>query len=360
LILHNFKNSAHLMIGVREMLGKEQIEATHASISDTAEACVRRVIEYEHELLAERFGDPIDQQGQPAEFLALAYRKFGGREPNYHSDLDVVFFYTAAGETKRRLGGRRNTTSNQLFFNQLAQRVIQRINAPESGGRLYQLDGRLRPTGDEGLMAVTIDDFLKRFQQDVAPLWQRLALCKARSISGSRPLRKRTDQAIAKIIRETAWRRGMADEIRKMRYRVQETATEQNLKRGSGGTVDTEVIAQMLILKHAAQSPQILRQGTTESLQAIAAAGHLQEEQALILINGYRTLRRVEAYLRLMDTPARHELPPDKKSLQNLAFLMGESDPSMIIAQCQQTRKKNRQVFDQIFDSAAAPTAIET
>ncbi len=208
-------------------------------------------------------------------------------------------------------------------------------------------------------MAVTIDDFLKRFQQGVAPLWQRLALCKARAISGSRPLRKRTDQAISHIIRDTAWHRGMAGAIREMRYRVQETATDQNLKRGSGGTVDVEVVAQMLMLKHAAQSPQILLPGTTESLQAIAKAGHLPEQQALVLVNGYCTLRRVEAYLRLMDTPARHELPTDDASLRNLAFLMNEPDPAMIITQCQQARLNNRRIFDQVFDAAAAPTAIQ-
>ncbi len=75
LILRNFKNSAHLMIGVREMLGKEKIESTHASISDTAEACVRRVIEYEHALLADQFGDPVDHEGQGAEFLRTCLGK---------------------------------------------------------------------------------------------------------------------------------------------------------------------------------------------------------------------------------------------------------------------------------------------
>ena len=121
-----------------------------------------------------------------------------------------------------------------------------------------------------------------------------------------------------------------------------------------------EVIAQMLIVKHAAESPEILLPGTTESLTAIAKAGHLPEEQALALVAGYRTLRRVEAYLRLMNTPASHELPADEPAMRNLAFLMNEPDPEMIIAQCQQARQNNRRIFDQIFDSAAASTAMQT
>ncbi len=353
-ILHSFKNSAHLTIGVRDMLGKETLEATHQAIGDTAEACVRRMIEHEHEVLASQFGDPVDQDGKPAEALTLALGKLGGREPNYHSDLDAIFLYSADGETRRRVGGHRATLTNQLFFNQLTQRVISRINHSGSTGRLYELDSRLREPGEEGVWAMTIDEFLRRFRDGIAPLWQRLALCKARSISGSRTLRQSTDAAVAEIIIETPWRPSMANEMREMRQRMQQTARPENLKRGEGGTVDVEFISQMLTLKHAKQSPQIIQRGTTASLTALAEAGHLDEKHSLALIHGYRTLRRIEGNLRLMNTPARHELPEDGDSMKNLAFLMNEADPGMIVAQCQQTRKSNRSIFDQIFDQAAA------
>ncbi len=349
-ILHSFKNSAHLTIGVRDMLGKESIEATHAAIADTAEACIRRVIDHEQELLAEQYGDPISEQDEVSELVTLALGKLGGHEPNYHSDLDAIFLYSAEGETRRRVGGHRVTVRHQHFFNELAQRVVTRINRPGSSDRLYELDSRLRPTGEVGLMAVSIDEFLKQFRQDTALLWQRLALCKARAISGSPKLRRKTDEAVASVIRETRWHPRMATEIRELRQRMQQTASSENLKRAEGGTVDVEVVAQMLTLRHAGESPEIIRQGTTASLQAIAQAGYLSEVQSLELINGYRTLRRVEANLRLMNTPARHELPDDEASMRNLAFLMHESDPSMIVAQCQQARQNNRRLFNLVFD----------
>ena len=354
-ILHSFKNSAHLNIGVREMLGKETLEATHQAIGDTAEACVRRMIEHEQESLAGQFGDPVDSTGNPAELLTLGLGKLGGREPNYHSDLDAIFLYSAEGETRRRMGGHRATLANHVFFNQLTQRVITRINHSGPGGRLYELDSRLRDSAEEGVWAMTIEQFLNRFGEGTAPLWQRLALCKARSISGSRELRQRTDAAVAKVIVDTDWRPAMAGEIRELRERMQQTARPENLKRGEGGTVDVEFVAQMLTLRHAKQSPGIIRQGTTASLTALFESGHLDEQQSLILIGGYRTLRRIEASLRLMNTPARHELPEDPDLMKNLAFLMNESDPSMIEAQCQQSRQNIRTVFNQIFDQAAGP-----
>ena len=353
IILRLFKNSAHLMIGVRDILNMESIESTHAALSDTAEACLRRVIDHETEILASRFGDPVDQRGEPSEMVAIALGKFGGREPNYHSDLDVIFLYSALGETKRRVGGRRSTTTNHHFFNQLAQRVVAKVNESGENGRLYELDGRLRPTGDEGTLAVSIEAFLKRFRQGIAPLWQRLALCKARTVSGSRLLRNKTDAELASVIAETKWHNGMADEIREMRQRTEETAAPENLKRGSGGTVDVEVIAQMLTLKHAAEAPEIVHPGTIVSLKALAKAGFLPDEQALQLIHGYRTLRSVEARLRLLDTSARHELPTEDSAIQNLAFLLREPDPAMILAQTQQARISNRKLFDKIFDNAA-------
>ena len=353
-ILHSFKSSAHLMIGVREILRKETMEATHQAISDTAEACVRRVAEYEQSLLSDHYGDPVDVHDQPAELVSLALGKFGARELNYHSDLDAVFLYSADGETKRRIGGHLSTLTNQRFFNQLAQRILGRINGSASHRRLYELDSRMRPSDGEGDFSMSVDEFFARFQQDDTPAWQRLALCKARPISGSRLLRKQVDQRIRDAIVSTPWSPELAKRIREIRLRMQETAREENLKRGSGGTVDVEFAAQMLTLQHAHQSPNIIQGGTTATLAALTEAGHLDEKWSLGLINGYRTLRRIEASLQLMNTPARHELPEqDADEMRNLAYLMDESDATMIVAQCQQTRQNIRAIFDQVFDQAS-------
>jgi glutamate-ammonia-ligase adenylyltransferase len=349
-ILHSFKSSSHLTIGVRDILGKESLEATHQAIGDTAEACLRRVIEYEQELLAEQFGDPVDSDGNAAELIMLALGKLGGREPNYHSDIDAVFLYTADGQTQRRVGGHRATLTNQLFFNQLAQRVITRVNDSSKMRRLYELDSRMRPSDEEGGWAVSTDSFFQAVNQPTTPLWQRLDLCRARPISGSRLLRQQIETLVEETIVSSIWKPEMAQEVRTIRHRMEQTAHEDNLKRGVGGTVDVELVAQSLTLQYAKDFPQIIQRGTTATLAALAETGCLEEKDSLGLINGYRTLRRIEANLRLMNTPARHELPTSEAGeMKNLAYLMNESDPSMIIAQCQQARQSNRAIFDQVF-----------
>ena len=110
----------------------------------------------------------------------------------------------------------------------------------------------------------------------------------------------------------------------------------------------------MLTLRHGNESPQILQTGTTASLMALADAGHLNDQESVTLLNGYRTLRRIEANLRLMNTTARHELPENQDLMKNLAFLMNEPEPELIVAQCSQTRHNNRVVFNQIFDRVAS------
>jgi glutamate-ammonia-ligase adenylyltransferase len=132
---------------------------------------------------------------------------------------------------------------------------------------------------------------------------------------------------------------------------MQETAASENLKRAEGGSVDVEVIAQMLTLRYAVNHPSVVRCNTIESLDALAAEGLLEESKALSLASCYRTLRRIESRLRLLDTQERHDLPSDDRKVKELAFLMNESDPTMITAQAEQARHTIRKIFNQIFDS---------
>ena len=351
LILHGFKNSAHLMIGVRDILGKEPIESTHQSLSDTAEACVRRIAEYEQENLASQFGDPVDQQGDPAELVIIALGKLGGREPNYHSDLDVLFLYTSDGQTQRRVGGPRKTVTNAQFFNLLGAAIVKRISQPNQYGRLYELDSRLRPPGEEGVLAESYDLFLSRFQRGLAPLWQQLALCKARVISGSRHVRRKATDSILALLSTTKWRASMSREICDLRQRIQRTAQLENLKRGEGGTVDVELIAQALMLQNVSEHPELHTTGTIAALRQMAEHGVLANEIATRLSDNYRELRRVEANLRLMNTDARHELPRDPDLLRDLAFLMNESDPAAIQTAVASARASNREIFNQLLDT---------
>ena len=354
-MLHSFKNSQHMRVGIRDILGKEDIQRTHAALSDIAEVCLQQITQIEFKRLVERFGEPIihggARDGAPCELIILAMGKLGGREPNYHSDLDIVFLYEDDGSTKHRRPEK--STTNQHFFSQLGQRIIKVVTHLGPYGRLYELDPRLRPTGKSGILAVSLDELSKYFTDGRGQLWERQALCKARPIYGSPDVRQQAMDVVRAAILNPPWQRGNADEIRQMRYRLQETASAANLKRGIGGTVDIEFAVQMLQLKFAAKSPTVLVPGTVDAINALRECGHLGDEDSEYLTESYRFLRSIEARLRLMNTTARHDVPGDEAELSKLAFLLEYAGPNEVREKAEDYMAENRRRFERLFDAAS-------
>jgi glutamate-ammonia-ligase adenylyltransferase len=287
--------------------------------------------------------------------IILAMGKLGGREPNYHSDLDVIFLYEAGGNTKPvRRNGRDNSTTNQHFFSQFGQRITSYISRLGPQGRLYEMDARLRPTGKSGALACSLDEFARYFSEGAGQLWERQALCKARPISGSKEARDTAMRVVRDIFTSHPWKSEFTEEIRHMRSRMEETASKRNLKRGPGGTVDLEFMVQMLQLKHIASTPDVLTPGTLDAVSALHDAGHLGDDDYAYLNRSYRFLRSIEAGLRLMNTAARHDLPEDENELKKLAFLLGLSGPGVLVEKCGRYTQENRERFNRIFDEAKA------
>ena len=285
----------------------------------------------------------------------VALGKLGGREPNYHSDLDILFLFEGDGHTQSiQPGSRFEPTTNRHFYNQLSQRVIQTVSKLTPWGRLYEIDARLRPTGQSGQLAIAVDDLTSYFEEGQGQLWERQALCKSRAICGGTAIQQSAMTAIAHIIRRVTWNRETARDIFEMRLRLQQTASPQNLKRGDGGTLDIEFIIQALQIKLASTHPDIVRGGTLASLEPLVRAGAIQAEQAWIMDEGYRFLRGIESALRLMNTVARHDFPTDAAELRSLEFLLGVNDSVPIAERCQTIRRRNRLLFNEIFQSLQA------
>ncbi len=354
-ILHSFKNSQHLRVGVRDILGKEDLRDSHRALSDIAETCLQRISQRQFQRLVAKYGMPVvqDSDGErDGELVIVAMGKLGGREPNYHSDLDVIFLYEEEGQTRATRRAKAESTTNQHFFSQLGQRIIGAVTKMGPHGRLYELDPRLRPTGESGSLAVSLPQFLRYFEEGQGQLWERQALCKARPIFGSEDACQRAMSVIRQAASCHAWQPESAEEIRRMRIRMQQHASDKNLKRGIGGTVDIEFIVQMLQMQNAAECPDVLATGTLDALDVLADGHFLSADDANYLARSYRFLRSVETGLRLMNTTARHDLPEDETELRKLAFLIRYRGPGELVRDCRDYRRKNREVFHRVFDAA--------
>jgi glutamate-ammonia-ligase adenylyltransferase len=355
-VLQTFKHAQHLRVGVRDILGKDSLSAAHQSLSDIMDVCLEQVAGDNYEQLVSKYGIPtIDggaHAGQPAAFLMLAIGKLGGREPNFHSDAEILFLYNAEGTTVTQdRDPHSKPTSNHHFFNELAKRILKTVTRSGPHGRLFEMNSKLRATTPTGSLAVEISEFIKFLGSDKAQVSHFLRLCNSRVVyhssdatNSSKTLISQIHQTIISMPRKTNWQQ----EIYNLRIESEEGAAEHNLKRYLGGTMDVETIVQMLQLKHAPQHQEVLQVGTLAAMEQLAALGCLSSEDAQALGQSYTFLREIEAGLRLMDTSARHDLPKDPLTLTTLASLLGYESPQALVTICRRFRQDNRRRFNAI------------
>jgi glutamate-ammonia-ligase adenylyltransferase len=356
-ILHSFKNDQQLRVGVRDLLGKEDIQATTGALSDIAEVCLAQIAAAEYQKLIGKFGRPRiaagPRSGEPCDMVILALGKFGGREMNYHSDLDIVFLYESEGQTAFDFGQwAARSTSNQHFFSELAQRIIKSTSRLTALGKLYEVDARLRPTGHSGVIATSLAEFSRYYAEGSGQLWERQALCKARPVYGSPRAVRAAVAAANRAAFGQRWRRRDADEIRQMRARLEETAAAGDLKRGPGGIVDVEFVVQMLQLQHARKNHALRTPSTLDALAALETAAILTREDRESLDAAYRLLRTIESRLRLTNSAARDRLPHDPAELGKLAHLLHYSRTDALMSDYDSATHRVRALFDRLFDAA--------
>ncbi len=346
-IVHAFKSAMHLNVGVRDILGKESISRTHRALSDIADACLQQVIDEQYQRLVQRHGLPTRAEGMHCRYGVLATGKLGGREPNYHSDLTILFLYDAIGETKP-IGPLRHCQpiDAELFFHQLAQKVSQSVNRLTRSGRLYELKSWMVSEHQNSTLAWRIDEFSRFFAQSPSTALQRQQLCNARVIHGDDDFGHEVMATIHGILGTVPWTPDDTREIREARTRSEETASPHNLKRGVGGTMDVETLVQWLVLTHPATIETGGSSGTLETIARLQSAQVLGADDAARLRAGYDFLRSVESGLRLMNTSARHDLPTDPRELARLAYVLHIESGERLASECASYRQSHRELLD--------------
>ena len=187
----------------------------------------------------------------------IAYGKLGGNELHYESDLDIIFLHNSEGrkqETRGDAEGKR-VIDNATFFARLAQKVISKVTLLTAGGKLYEIDTRLRPDGASGLLVSALSGY-RQYQLDKAWVWEHQAIIRARFIAGDRGIIEQFESIRAEVLLQQRDPADLADEIQSMRERMYEAknpaeGTQVNLKHSRGCMVDIEFMVQYLVLRHA-------------------------------------------------------------------------------------------------------------
>ncbi len=229
----------------------------------------------------------------------LALGKYGGAELTHTSDIDIIFLYENAGDGISS-DGKKPLYSN-VYYTRLAQHIVTAITALTPEGRLFEVDTRLRPSGNQGPLAVMITTF-EDYYRSAAWSWEFLALTRARIIRAPAKLESEIQQVITSAIIAGPPDVDLANETKSMREKLRTQFGTPNMwevKHTRGGLVDIEFICQFLTLKYAKTDPEIIRANTPESLEVLHASGHLSREDYQSLLAGYELQRTVQSQLRL-------------------------------------------------------------
>ena len=211
--------------------------------------------------------------------VVVAMGKLGSREMTAASDLDLILIYDFASDASQSDG--RKPLAPGHYFTRLTQRLINALSAPTPEGSLYEVDMRLRPSGQQGPVATKLSSFTS-YQASEAWTWEHMALTRARVVAGSRDLSARVEAAIRGALVKERDRAKIAADVIDMRRRIEaEKGTKDiwDLKQVRGGLVDLEFIAQYLQLIFAHAHPAILNQNTLAALEAAAACGVLEASE---------------------------------------------------------------------------------
>ena len=238
----------HIVGEYRFALGTQIVEGAadpidvamgYARVADAAVECVtgRVVAEFER----------AHGQVASSELIILGLGRFGGGMLTHASDLDLIYLFTG-DHTGESDGAKPLGTTH--YFNRLGQRVTAALSVPTSVGPLYEIDTRLRPSGAQGPLVVSLDSFA-RYQRESAWTWEHMALARARCVFGSAEGRAATNAVIADALQKPRDPAALARDIVKMRGDI---ATHKpptgplDVKLGPGGLIDLEFAIHFLQL----------------------------------------------------------------------------------------------------------------
>jgi glutamate-ammonia-ligase adenylyltransferase len=305
--LRHFKHAQVLRVAAADITGELPLAQVSNHLAAIADTLLRESLMLVWQELIQRHGTPyysVNGQRRPAGLAIVGYGKLGGFELGYGSDLDLIFLHDSHGENAVTDGPR--PLDNAVFFTRLSQRIIHVITALTAAGRMYEIDARLRPNGNSGLLVSSMEAF-RHYQLREAWTWEHQALIRARTVAGDLETGE-TFEAIRREVLSRArdpqvLRTEIVDMREKMRGELDKPAAGRfHLKHGRGGIVDIEFMVQYAVLRWAAEVPKLLQwTDNLRLLETLAAAGLVAAQDGQALHDAYFAYRAIAHRCALQD-----------------------------------------------------------
>ena len=295
--MRHFQQARTLRIAAAEIDGEATLMQVSDQLTWLAEAVIRAVFFLVEKPLQARHGRPcckLDGKVYLPGVGVIAYGKLGGIELGYGSDLDLVFLHDSKGDAQHTDGDK--SISNAQYYARLAQKIVHFMNTSTPAGQLYEIDLRLRPNGQSGVLVTGLEAFA-RYQQEEAWTWEHQALMRARMVMGTPAVADNFAQLRLRVLCKDRDPDTLRQQVADMRQRMRDSLGSQktgwmHLKQDAGGVADIEFLVQYLVLANAARHPALAEYtDNVRVLEAVADSGLLSAEDCLSLTEHYLTLR---------------------------------------------------------------------
>ncbi|MEN8624814.1 bifunctional [glutamate--ammonia ligase]-adenylyl-L-tyrosine phosphorylase/[glutamate--ammonia-ligase] adenylyltransferase [Psychrobacter proteolyticus] len=314
-VLRLFKKNQVLAVAASDVLAERPIMKVSDSLTYIAEVVLEAALERAFAEIVNRYGYPIGQDGDPVTeadcgFAIIGYGKLGGLELSYSSDLDLVFLHKIK---EQGMTTGEKSVSGMKFAARLVQKLMNYLNTQTRDGRAYEIDMRLRPSGNAGMMVVSCHAF-ETYQMDKAWSWEHQALVRARAICGDRRVTARFCDIRRDVLSLPRTLDQVRSEVTSMRIKMQkhlgtsqwqQEAGKFHLKQDAGGIVDIEFLAQFAVLAYSHEYPSLTK--WSDNVRIFA------EVALLDIWDGQVCQDLTDAYLRIR--AATHQLALSEQSL---------------------------------------------
>jgi len=339
---------------VRDLGGQAPLAEVVETMTALADVTTNHALAFLHRQLAAQFGEPLDSAGRPQRLLVIGMGKLGGRELNVSSDVDYIFVYPEEGETAGADGGRR--IDNYDFFNRLGKRLIAALGEVTGDGQVFRVDMRLRPNGDSGPLACSLDS-LENYFITQGREWERYAWIKGRTMNADDNLQPQWVTAMQAIARPFVFRKyldfgainAMRDLHAQIRREVARKDMADHIKLGPGGIREIEFIAQVFQLIRGGRDSALQIRPTLPVLALLVERRLLPAESERELREAYIFLRRLEHRLQYVNDAQTHMLPTGDAERAQIAASMGFVDWPELLVELDGHRRRVAHHFEQVF-----------
>jgi len=325
--LAQFRRQQVLRIMLRDVSGHCTLAEATLELSNLADAILNVTYRHLRDELIKRHGTPryVDAGGvsRVCEFTVIALGKLGGQELNYSSDIDLMFLYTANGETD----GERQI-ANREFFKKIANQYTELLSTYTAEGMCYRVDLRLRPEGKLGEVCISLEG-ARQYYHHRARDWELQMLIKARPAAGEPGPGIALLDFVEPAIYSSSLDFSAVEAVSQTRERIQEklqqrktTAKDVDVKLARGGIRDIEFLVQCLQRLHGGRDFWVRHGGTLLALFRLRDKNLLSDLEYSRLCSAYEFLRHIEHRLQLEDDRQTHVLPRDRDDLDLLARRM--------------------------------------